>query len=62
MKQLAAAIAVATACTLAGCGPSSLRVEPVKIEPIHLQIDVTLHDGDATTAEPPKPGESTRGK
>jgi hypothetical protein len=47
---------VALAATLvagaAGCGPTSLRVAPVTIQPIHMQIDVTLHDGDAVPTQP----------
>lgn len=38
---------------LAACGPSRLRVEPVKVEPIHLTIDVNVHDrGDDATRKP----------
>ncbi len=29
---------------LAGCVGQKLKVEPVKVEPIHLTIDVNLHD------------------
>jgi len=29
----------------AGCGVQTLRVEPVKVEPIHMTIDVNLRDG-----------------
>lgn len=28
-----------------GCVGSKLKVEPVKVEPIHMTIDVNLHDG-----------------
>lgn len=31
--------------TLAGCGAQKLKIEPVKVEPIHMTIDVNLHDG-----------------
>jgi hypothetical protein len=38
MKNLVAAL------LLAGCVSQKLKVEPVKVEPIHLTIDINLHD------------------
>lgn len=36
-------------CLLAACG-GRFKVEPVKVEPIHMTIDINLHDdGDAST-------------
>jgi hypothetical protein len=35
---------------LAACGSQTVRVEPVKVEPIHVTVDVNVHDagsGDA---------------
>lgn len=35
---------------LVACGTHTLRVEPVKVEPIHMTVDINLHDasgGDA---------------
>lgn len=32
---------------LCGCGAQKLKVEPVKVEPIHMTIDVNLHDGSS---------------
>jgi hypothetical protein len=29
---------------LAGCGAQRVKVEPVKIQPIHITVDVNLHD------------------
>jgi hypothetical protein len=29
---------------LAACGTQNLKLEPVKVEPIHMTIDVNLHD------------------
>ncbi len=29
---------------LAGCVSQKLKVEPVKVEPIHMTIDINLHD------------------
>jgi hypothetical protein len=29
---------------LAACGTQNLKLEPVKVEPMHLTIDVNLHD------------------
>ena len=34
-------------CVLGACG-QSFKVEPVKVEPIHMTIDVNLHDGSST--------------
>lgn len=33
---------------LAACGAQQVKIEPVKIEPIHMTIDVNLHDGPDT--------------
>jgi hypothetical protein len=36
---------------VAGCGATHVKVEPVKVEPIHITVDVNLKDGSgATTA------------
>lgn len=37
---------------VAGCAAQKVKVEPVKVEPIHVTIDVNLHDGKPP---PPKP-------
>ena len=29
---------------LAGCGTHNVKLEPVKVEPIHLTVDVNLHE------------------
>lgn len=29
---------------LAACGSQTVRVEPVTVEPIHVTVDVNLHD------------------
>ena len=39
--NLAATLA---AIVLAACGSQTVRVEPVKVEPIHVTVDVNLHD------------------
>lgn len=38
---------------VAGCGTHTLKVEPVRVEPIHMTIDVNIHDDN--TAAPTKP-------
>jgi hypothetical protein len=38
---------------MSGCVPQKLKVDPVKVEPIHMTIDVNLHDGNAP--RPAKP-------
>jgi hypothetical protein len=40
------------AVALTACGAHTVRVEPVKVEPIHVTVDVNLHD--AGTAEAPR--------
>ena len=35
------------AVALAACGSQTVRVEPVKVEPIHVTVDVNLHDAGA---------------
>ena len=37
-------VALLVAASTAGCLYQNVRVEPVKVEPIHMTIDVTLHD------------------
>lgn len=38
---------------LVACGTQSLRVEPIKVEPIHMTVDINLHDASGSAA--PKP-------
>jgi hypothetical protein len=41
---------IVTAVVLAACGSQTVRVEPVTVEPIHVTVDVNVHDvgsGDA---------------
>lgn len=33
---------------LAGCGATQVKVEPVKIQPIHITVDVNLNEGKKT--------------
>ena len=35
---------------LGACGTQTLRVEPVKVEPIHMTVDINLHDASTGTA------------
>jgi hypothetical protein len=39
MKRLLTAL-----CLLAACGAQQVKVEPVRIQPIHITVDVNLHD------------------
>lgn len=39
MKLLLITLVVAT-----GCGLTTVRVQPVTVEPIHMTIDVNVHD------------------
>jgi hypothetical protein len=51
MTRVASLIArTIAAVALAACGSQTVRVEPVKVEPIHVTVDVNFHDvggGDA---------------
>jgi hypothetical protein len=38
------------AVALAACGSQTVRVEPVKVEPIHVTVDVNLPDAGAAAA------------
>jgi hypothetical protein len=38
-------LCIAGVMALAACGPTRVNVAPVKIEPIHMTIDVNLRDG-----------------
>jgi hypothetical protein len=42
------------ALILAACGAQNIHVAPVKIEPIHVTVDVNLHD-TAPGAKPTSP-------
>lgn len=47
------------ACALlaAGCGLTTMKVAPVKVEPIHMTVDVNLHDEKPSGDSPTKAGE-----
>jgi arginase family enzyme len=44
------------AATMAGCGLTTLKVQPVTVEPIHMTIDVNVHD--PSTAKAPATDEA----
>ena len=46
MKRLMAALVM-----LAACGASQVKVAPVTIEPIHITVDVNVHDAAAKTGQ-----------
>lgn len=35
---------IALAVLLAACGATQVKVDPVKVQPIHITVDVNLHD------------------
>jgi hypothetical protein len=35
---------LATAAALAACAPTQVNIAPIKVQPIHMTIDVNLHD------------------
>jgi hypothetical protein len=41
---------------VAGCGATHVKVEPVKVQPIHITVDVNLKDG-AGSSTPSATGE-----
>lgn len=49
MKRLFAALVL-----LAACGAQQVKVAPVTIEPIHITVDVNVHDA-AKTGQPQQP-------
>jgi len=51
VKRISLAIVVAAAA--AACTPNTLKVAPVTVQPIHVVVDVNLHD-DAAPASPAK--------
>jgi hypothetical protein len=53
-------IAVWILCAAAGCGLTTMKVAPVKVEPIQMTIDVNVHDDAATAAPSGLPGGSKR--
>lgn len=43
-------VRILTTAAFVSCGSQTVRVEPVKVEPIHVTVDVNVHDagsGDA---------------
>jgi hypothetical protein len=40
---------------VAGCGATHVKVEPVKVEPIHITVDVNLKDGQPNPTGEVKP-------
>ena len=49
MKSISIAIFVAAA---AACTPHTLKVAPVTVQPIHVVVDVNLHDETPATQSP----------
>jgi hypothetical protein len=47
-------------CVAAGCGLTTMKVAPVKVEPIQMTIDVNLHDDAAAAAPSGVTGSSKR--
>ena len=47
MKKSIAAIFLLAA----GCGLTTMKVAPVKVEPIHMTVDVNLHDSPSGEAQ-----------
>lgn len=43
MKKLVVSVVM-----LCACGATQVKVEPVKIEPIHITVDVNVRDKQAT--------------
>ncbi len=39
---------IASVLLLCACGATQVKVEPVKIEPIHITVDVNVRDKQAT--------------
>ena len=37
-------VTITVICLGGACGSQTVRVEPVKVEPIHVTVDVNLHD------------------
>lgn len=35
---------ILTLIAMAACGTTNVHVEPVKVEPIHMTVDINLHD------------------
>ena len=40
---------------LGACGAQQLRVEPVTVEPIHITIDISVHDQPSVPTKPADP-------
>ena len=47
-------VALFVAAAGAGCLYQNVKVEPVKVEPIHMTIDVTLHDAHDQSSPMPR--------
>jgi hypothetical protein len=39
---------------LVACGTTNVKLEPVKVEPIHMTIDVNLHHPPDVGPQPPR--------
>jgi len=52
--------AVWTLALASACGLTTMKVAPVKVEPIQMTIDVNLHDDPAAAAPSGTPGSSKR--
>ena len=48
--------ALAAAVTAGGCLAQTIKVDPVHVEPIHMTVDVNIHDSHSPMpASPQKP-------
>ena len=45
---------IVVALLLSACGAQQVKVDPVKVEPIHITVDVNLHDKSADASNPQK--------
>ena len=47
-------IALVAVITATGCFAQTIKVDPVHVEPIHMTVDVTIHDSHDPAPAPEK--------
>ncbi len=46
LPALAILLGLGLAAFAAACAPHHVKVDPISVKPIHVDVDVVVHDGD----------------
>ena len=46
LRTFLPAAAIVVGLGMAACAPHHVKVDPISVKPIHVDVDVVVHDGD----------------